>query len=334
MGLETGTYISDLVVTNPPSGDLTAQGDDHIRLLKTVLKNTFPQASKAVYFPTATAKAANFSVVLADQFTTFLVDTTAGIVTATLPTLAAGDAGWECSFIKTNTGLSPLLIKPPTGTVQSGDLSGLAQTRRCIPGAKSRAYWTGSNWFVERAVNAPVGAILTFDGASLPVGYEWPNGQTLASASANYPDYNSRKGSGVTRDLRGRLDAGKDDMGGSAAGRLTTAGSGVDGLTLGAAGGAQNVVIAQANLPAITLNTNIPAGQGSHTHSGTSVGANTGGGTSGGGGVMSAAFGSTALTINASTLPTMTGTTDLGGSGTATNVTQPTLVMNKILVVE
>ncbi len=43
MGLETGTYVEDLVVTNPVGAtDAKAQGDDHLRLIKTVLKNTFP----------------------------------------------------------------------------------------------------------------------------------------------------------------------------------------------------------------------------------------------------------------------------------------------------
>lgn len=42
MGLETGTYISDLVVTNPLGSDNKSQGDDHIRLIKQVIKNTFP----------------------------------------------------------------------------------------------------------------------------------------------------------------------------------------------------------------------------------------------------------------------------------------------------
>ena len=41
MALETGTYISDLVVTNPTSADAKSQGDDHLRLIKSALKNTF-----------------------------------------------------------------------------------------------------------------------------------------------------------------------------------------------------------------------------------------------------------------------------------------------------
>ena len=41
MGLETGTYISELVDTNPTASDPVSQGDDHLRLIKTVLKNQF-----------------------------------------------------------------------------------------------------------------------------------------------------------------------------------------------------------------------------------------------------------------------------------------------------
>lgn len=38
MALETGTLVSDLVATNPTGSDAKSQGDDHIRLIKTVLK--------------------------------------------------------------------------------------------------------------------------------------------------------------------------------------------------------------------------------------------------------------------------------------------------------
>jgi hypothetical protein len=41
MALETGTYISDLVTANPAVGDASNQGDDHLRLIKTCIKNTF-----------------------------------------------------------------------------------------------------------------------------------------------------------------------------------------------------------------------------------------------------------------------------------------------------
>lgn len=48
MSVETATYISDLVSTNPLSSDPKSQGDDHIRLLKSTVKATFPNVAGAV----------------------------------------------------------------------------------------------------------------------------------------------------------------------------------------------------------------------------------------------------------------------------------------------
>ena len=48
MALETGTYISDLVSTNPTASDPKSQGDDHLRLIKSTVKATFPNVSGAV----------------------------------------------------------------------------------------------------------------------------------------------------------------------------------------------------------------------------------------------------------------------------------------------
>lgn len=48
MALETGTYLSDLVITNPVSTDGIGQADDHLRLLKKTLKNSFPSITGAV----------------------------------------------------------------------------------------------------------------------------------------------------------------------------------------------------------------------------------------------------------------------------------------------
>lgn len=49
MGLETGTYVDDLIVTNPDgANDPKSQGDDHLRLIKAVLKATLPNATRAL----------------------------------------------------------------------------------------------------------------------------------------------------------------------------------------------------------------------------------------------------------------------------------------------
>ena len=115
--------------------------------------------------------------------------------------------------------------------------------------------WTGSFWIAERVTKLPLGAIVDCPIAGLPVGYEWANGQTLASASTNYPDYFAVNASlGAVPDRRGRIGVGRDDMGGSAAGRVTNVGtgnSGIDGITVGAVGGAQSISIVRANFPPV-----------------------------------------------------------------------------------
>lgn len=48
MPLESATFISTLNASNPPSTDLLAEGDDHLRLLKSVLLASFPNISGAM----------------------------------------------------------------------------------------------------------------------------------------------------------------------------------------------------------------------------------------------------------------------------------------------
>ncbi len=48
MALETASYIADLVITNPDGGDARATADDHLRLIKAVLRRTFPKMDGAV----------------------------------------------------------------------------------------------------------------------------------------------------------------------------------------------------------------------------------------------------------------------------------------------
>ncbi len=48
MPLETGEFITDLVSTNPLGTDPKSQGDDHLRLLKKVVQQSFPNIDEAV----------------------------------------------------------------------------------------------------------------------------------------------------------------------------------------------------------------------------------------------------------------------------------------------
>lgn len=60
LAIETASYISDLNISNPPGSDPVGQADDHIRLLKSVLKSTFPNVTGAI---SSTQAQLNYGVV-------------------------------------------------------------------------------------------------------------------------------------------------------------------------------------------------------------------------------------------------------------------------------
>lgn len=108
MGLEAATYLSDLVTTNPVAGDSVGAGDDHIRLLKSTLQTTFPNASKAFRFPTTSAKSADFTVD-ADH-TLWVVSASGAARTATLPAAATAGAGYRAAIIKIDSSTNTVTV--------------------------------------------------------------------------------------------------------------------------------------------------------------------------------------------------------------------------------
>ena len=63
MALESGNYIDDLVITNPTASDPISQGDDHLQLIKKVVKQSFPSVDGAVHaiHPTSTEPATSLT---------------------------------------------------------------------------------------------------------------------------------------------------------------------------------------------------------------------------------------------------------------------------------
>ena len=54
MGVESATYISQLVDSNPLVGDAVGEGDDHLKLIKAVLQNQFPNLTAGAVNTTQT----------------------------------------------------------------------------------------------------------------------------------------------------------------------------------------------------------------------------------------------------------------------------------------
>ncbi len=65
MGLETGTYVDDLISTNPIGGsDFLSEGDNHLRLIKSVLRNSFPGQTFPIGLVTDTGAANAYAGVM------------------------------------------------------------------------------------------------------------------------------------------------------------------------------------------------------------------------------------------------------------------------------
>lgn len=119
---------------------------------------------------------------------------------------------------------------------------------------------TGLITYGSDQIGVPPGVYFPFAGSTAPNGYLLCQGQAVSRTT--YADlftaisttYGVGDGSTTFNlpDARGRTIFGKDNMGGSAANRLTTAGGGVDGLTLGAAGGGETVTLTTTTMPSHT----------------------------------------------------------------------------------
>jgi microcystin-dependent protein len=169
-------------------------------------------------------------------------------------------------------------------------------------------------------ISAPIsgfkpGDIKESHSATLETGWLWCDGSAVSRTSyaalfASIGVINGT-GDGSTTfnlpDLRGRSTIGKDNMGGTAANRVTTGGGGLDGVTLGAVGGGETVTLATADIP-------------SHQHNASLIGATVGGGAS---------------TVGVSGTGSSVGAggqliTAQGGGGSHSNI-PPAAIVNKII---
>jgi microcystin-dependent protein len=186
----------------------------------------------------------------------------------------------------------------------------------------------------------PLGGLLPYVGSSAPnSAFVLPFGQAISRTTyatlfaLTGTTFGAGDGSTTFNviDLRGRAIFGLDNMGGSAAGRITVAGGNFDGTAIGANGGAQNQTLTSAQIPAHTHSGITANNNADHTHNltGTSL---QGGDQASGGGQVGMLSGGTFTTTGASTPHQHAFTTDNGtGGGGSHPIMPPAMTLPYIL---
>ena len=238
------------------------------------------------------------------------------------------------------TGIGPIQIKQDTSSGSLAQTGGELVAGNVI----SSTYYSGDNAFhftpsggTGGGSAVPVGTIIDFAGVSPPAGYLLAYGECVSQAT--YPALFTQIGTNygtcgggqfAVPDLRGRVAAGVDNMGGAPANRLTTASQNFIGLA--GVGGVESLVLTIGQLPVFT-----PSGTVSVNFSSAvtiQVASNDGTTTfQGGGGAIQQFFNqntpqSQPITLGPTSFPL---TMAALGSGNPTVVVQPTLQVNKAI---
>lgn len=159
MGLEAASFIDGLVATNPTGTDTKGQGDDHIRLIKAVLKASFPTVAGPVSFggwhlktDAVNPQTGAYTLQTTDDGKIIPFTLASGATLGLLPAATAG-AGFVCWVQKDAGNLADLTIDPDGAELVNG------QTTIGLTGHEGGLlYCTGTAWlFVGMASSLPTG---------------------------------------------------------------------------------------------------------------------------------------------------------------------------------
>jgi len=209
MSLESGNFLNDLVQANPASSDGKAEGDNHIRLVKKVLQNTFPNMTQAL--GKWNTKSANYLMLATDNKAIFR---NSASINLTLTAAATLGNGWSVGIVAEGFDLT---IIPQTGEEVNGEAGlvisdGTSCTLYCdgtkfycdvvtfeqlvAPGGTLTGFLTlhadptsalhaATKQYVDSIL--PVGVVLPFLGSVAPAGYYLVPTVSVQLLKATYP---------------------------------------------------------------------------------------------------------------------------------------------------
>ena len=370
MALEAGTYVNDLVTTNPVgAADFVSAGDDHLRLVKSVLKATFPNASRAFYLPTSIAlQTATVTLVAADQNKIIPVSCEDAARTVNLPANATLPDGWQVTIVKADHSPNTLTIDGSGSDTINGNLTTILYQRY----QTARLTWcaTISAWIADIPQQTPIGFISPNFSSVLPPGWLWANGTTIGNASsagtgrANVDclglftilwnalsDTNAAVSGGrgasaaidfaankriTIPNMAGYVPAGRDGMNSVAVVNLLTATYfGITSATLGNKGGSEKHILTEAQMPSHLhgAGTYAAATNGDHFHDYIAPTGTTGSHETGSGrtGDPTSVTAGTNTSTDGDHTHDITGNSSSAGSDAAHNNTQPTIITNYMI---
>jgi len=326
--LETATYTPDLNVANPAHTDGLSQADSHIRLLKSTIKNTFPNFTDVALASTQAQLDAAVAVASGASAGAFAAGTAAlpGLYVAGSP--STGFFSPAANQVALSLNGTQALLMGGTALVTTLSIASTAGIAAATIGSVG-AYSGGTGQLV------PVGSTMIWWTNVCPTGYIWCNGANISRTT--YPQlfalwgtaYGAGDGSttfGIPN-LCETVPVGQNGMGATGIDRNLAGGNvTLANLwgTLGSLAGSAFNVLTTGNLPPYTPAGNIA--NGAITVNNSNVVNSAGGNLCYGGG----SIGNSATVSVSQAASSWTGTAQ-GGTSTPLNNVQPSTTVAYII---
>lgn len=317
----TSTFTTNIGIEQPGLGDYPGSWSTPVNADWALIDQTFGSSTSVAF--------TNANVTLSVAQSAYFMIVCTGTLTANVQLILPAAIGGRRMIFNQTIGAFTLTVLNGASDTGGGVVVG--------QGFMTPVVLTAGRAFYDAYASTPPGMILDMAFTSPPPGFLLCYGQLVSRAtyaqlwaSATAYGWTWGNGDGSTTfqlpDCRGIVRAGADNMGGSAAGRLT-------GFTVGTSGGAQAITLSTAQIPA---HSHTDAGHGhgvndpSHTHStNAQVGVSSGNIPAGPGiGLAAASVGGafTGISIQAGAANIQ----NTGGGGSHSNV-QPTAAFNTMI---